>query len=611
MVRHDHQAIMNNNHQSIRTKLLGFSPWILGCACILLLLVIAFFAVSNYEREKNLITQGLEHKGLTLTRFINSTVSGSVHSMVRTSSSYERWEKHMQPAMEIAVEQDGVDSIALVDKDANVLLSAGSFLQLKESVGGDLRQLVEDYRRGSGDSARTTIIQSREKGKSKVVLVAQYVPPRPELRGRRNNFQSSMGGGGGRHSPYFERFKDDMRRVGSLSPLYLVQLDFSEFTAPLRRQLIQIILELAAIFLVGIGGTLSFFTLRGLEGSERNLDKMKEFNEVLVTSLPVGLIAIDENDAIQVINDVAEKITGLTRSTAIGKDYLQCLPGNLHVALGDDNNGAEVTLETHLGEYILDVSVVLVRSGDSESGARVMLLRDLTKIKRLESELQRSERLAVIGKMAAGVAHELRNPLSSIKGLTLLLKSKLASDSDGVKTADTLTREVERLNRSIGELLDYAKPGGLVLEPCQITTVLHKTLSLVEPEFALYGVSLERKIETGLPDVLIDRDKLSQVLLNILLNALQAMEDVDSPRMLSIHLFNENGWVVLSIADTGCGIAAEQLKKIFDPYFTTKNNGTGLGLALSLKIVEEHGGKLSVSSIPFEKTEFLLKLRSV
>jgi len=602
--------IMNKDNQNLRIKLLGFSPWILGSACILLLLVIAFFAVSNYEREKRLIGQGLEHKGLTLVRFINSSVSGSVRSMIINSSSYDQWEAHMQPALELAVEQPGVDSIILVDKDANVLLSAGNDIQLRDKVGGEFLRLLKDYGRGEELSSTTTVVKSNVEGENKAILVTRYVPPRTEFRGKKNKHQNMMGGRF-RHSNHFESFKDDMRRVGSLSPIYLVQLDFSEFTAPLRRQFIQIVLELAAIILVGVGGTLSFFTLRGLKGSERSLGKMKEFNEVLVASLPVGLIAIDENDTIQVINDAAEKITGLVRSKTIGKYYVQCLPVSLHAMLGDNSNEKGVALETHLGNYILDVSVVPVTPGKGVLGGKVMLIRDLTKVKRLESELQRSERLAVIGKMAAGVAHELRNPLSSIKGLTLLLKSKLASDSDGLEAADTLVREVERLNRSIGELLDYAKPGSLILESCQLTTILDKTLSLVEPELAIYGVGLDREVEEELSNVLIDKDKLSQVLLNILLNALQAMEDIEGQRILTVKLHSEGDWVVLSIADTGCGIASLNLKKIFDPYFTTKNNGTGLGLALSLKIVEEHGGKLLVSSVSGEKTEFHLKLRTV
>ncbi|MFT5728543.1 MAG: two-component system sensor histidine kinase HydH [Desulforhopalus sp.] len=610
MVMSNQPEIMNKDNQNLRIKLLGFSPWILGSACILLLLVIAFFAVSNYEREKKLISQGLEHKGLTLVRFINSSVSGSVRSMIMNSSSYDQWEAHMQPALELAVEQPGVDSIILVDKDSNVLLSAGNDIQLRDKVGGELLRLIKEYGRGEELSPKTTVLKSNVEGENKAILVTRYVPPRTEFRGNKNNHRNMMGGRF-RHSNHFESFKDDMRRVGALTPLYLVQLDFSEFTAPLRRQFIQIVLELTAIFLVGVGGTLSFFTLRGLRGSELSLGKMKEFNEVLVASLPVGLIAIDENDTIQVINDAAAKITGLVRSKTIGIDYVQCLPVSLHAMLGDNSNEKGIALETHLGNYILDVSVVPVTPGKGVLGGKVMLIRDLTKVKRLESELQRSERLAVIGKMAAGVAHELRNPLSSIKGLTLLLKSKLAADSDGVEAADTLVREVERLNRSIGELLDYAKPGRLLLEPFQITTILDKTLSLVEPELAIYGVRLAREVEDGLPNVLIDKDKLSQVLLNILLNALQAMEDTEGQRILTVKLHGENDWVLLSIADTGCGIASQNLKKIFDPYFTTKNNGTGLGLALSLKIVEEHGGKLLVSSVVGEKTAFQLKLRAV
>jgi two-component system sensor histidine kinase HydH len=254
--------------------------------------------------------------------------------------------------------------------------------------------------------------------------------------------------------------------------------------------------------------------------------------------------------------------------------------------------------------------VVPVTPGKGILGGKVMLLQDLTEVKRLESELQRSERLAVIGKMAAGVAHELRNPLSSIKGLTLLLKAKLGAESDGLQAADTLVQEVERLNRSIGELLDYAKPGSLILESCQLETILEKTLSLIVPDLDVAGVKLDKTIEKGLSDVLADKDKLSQVLLNILLNALQAMEAVEGPRILGVKLHSENNVVIVSITDTGCGIAAENLKKIFDPYFTTKNNGTGLGLALSLKIVEEHEGTLDVSSVPGEKTEFNLTLRA-
>ena len=606
---------MKSDSKKWRIKLLGFSPWLLGSACILLLLVIAFFAVSNYEREKKLITNGLEQKGLTLIRFINSAVVKSVRSTIMKSSSYEQWEKHMQPALELAVEQPGVDFILLVDKEANVLLAASSGQPVVDGIGQKFSTLIDELENDEMSPWRSRIIKDTITGESKAIIATRYVPPGKNFR---DNFRNQMRvtGRRGHHMHPFDSFQTDMRRVRGLVPVYLVQLDSSEFTAPLRRQFIQIVLELVSIFLVGLGGTLSFFTLRGLKGSEKSLGKMKVFNEVLVSSLPLGLIATDEDGAVQVVNDAAETMTSINGGDAIGKQPEQCLPLCLAEMLGKKKNpgvnaihGDVVNGELQLGEYILGVSVVSVAPAKGIMGGEVMLLRDVTEVKRLEEELQRSERLAVIGKMAAGVAHELRNPLSSIKGLTLLLKSKLNREKEGERTADILVNEVERLNRSIGELLDYAKPGHLHLESCNILSLIEKTLLLVEPDLKSYDVRVDRHWGDDPVTVLADRDKMSQVLLNILLNSLHAMEGVERQRVLRVSLEVEKGYAVVSISDNGCGIHSENLKKIFDPYFTTKSSGTGLGLALSLKTVEEHGGKLLVSSIYGEKTEFQLYLR--
>ena len=605
---------MKQKSDNLRLRLLGFSPWILGSACILLLLVIAFFAVSNYEREKNLITSGLEQKGLTLVRFINSAVGDSVRSTMMQSAAYEKWETHMQSALELAVEQPGVEAITLVDKVGTVLLSVGEEPSSTGVVGEEFLLLIADLEKSAEPLWRTKIFQKNDKGESLAVIATRYIPPGPHVKAQ-DNQRGRMAGRGFRHSHHFQAFLDDMRRIEELSPVYLVQLDFSQFTEPLQRQFMQIVLELVAIFLVGLGGTLSFFTLRGLRGSEKRLGKMRVFNEVLVSSLPLGLIATDEHGAIQVINDAAQKMTGHGASDVEGRQTAACLPKVLLEMLAQNKKQAglkrtqtECCEEVALGGFTVEATVVPVTATKEVAGGQVMLLRDVTQMKRLEVELQRSERLAAIGKMAAGVAHELRNPLSSIKGLTLLLKTKLGKKTDGKETADTLVREVERLNRSIGELLDYARPASLVLAPCSLATVVEKTLLLLEPDLASYDVGVKKDIEDKLPDVLVDKDKISQVLLNILLNSLQALEKVTGQRVLEIALKVAGGSVVLSVKDNGCGIAPENMEKIFDPYFTTKSGGTGLGLALSLKTVEEHSGRLLVSSTPGEGTRVLLYL---
>jgi two-component system sensor histidine kinase HydH len=207
--------------------------------------------------------------------------------------------------------------------------------------------------------------------------------------------------------------------------------------------------------------------------------------------------------------------------------------------------------------------------------------------------------------MAAGVAHELRNPLSSIKGLATLLQSHFTAESKEAETAEILIKEVERLNRSIGELLEYARPGELFRKRTPINGLLEKTVSLITVDAQSSGVSVILDTDTEIPDVFIDPDRFKQVLLNLLLNAVQAMPGGGELRVSSAWA---EGEVEITIRDSGVGIDPENLGRVFDPYYTTKNNGTGLGLALSLKIVEEHGGQLTIVSEPGEFTEVRLTL---
>ena len=247
--------------------------------------------------------------------------------------------------------------------------------------------------------------------------------------------------------------------------------------------------------------------------------------------------------------------------------------------------------------FALAASVLLVGLGGWLSLIAVQGWRgSQERLGRLEQELRRHERLAALGKMAAGVAHELRNPLSSIKGLTLMLKEKLPEEfrEDGV--ADLLIEEVGRLNRAISDLLAYAKPPQLEKTRISLNDTARRALELIRPDASAMGIELDF---TATAEVMVDADadKLSQVLLNLLMNAMQAMEKMEGGR-IGVSLTVENNQAKLTVADSGCGIAPENLPKIFDPYFTTKSTGTGLGLALSAQIIEEHGGKIAAHSEP-------------
>ncbi len=603
---------MQENSKKWRIKLYSFSPWILGSACLLLLLVLAIFAITNYEREKKLITGALEQKGLTIVRFVSSAVWDSMRSSMMGSRSYGSWEDYMQPALELAVEQPGVESISIVDRHGNTMLTAGAVSDINAGVRKELKLLLEDLH-SAGHRVWRRVVFSTADGGKKAVIATRYTFAGQHLK-RKHNPRGFQPEGRFRRSKHFSSFKNDMARIDDLAPVYLLQLDFTEFSAPLKRQFIQIVLELFAIILVGIGGTLSFYTLRNLKGSEEKLDRMKGFNDVLVSSLPIGVIATGDSGTLKMVNRAAEKMTGASATFSMDKAPLECLPQVLSSKFTKDDRESSGSIAYPLIEELtlsgrsLEVSLVSLATSGANSVGVVMLLRDGTEIKRLESELQRNERLAVVGKMAAGVAQELRNPLSSIKGLALLMQSKIDVSKDRDNLAETFVAEVDRLNRSIGELLDYARPSKLNFQRASLAAILTETLLLLETDFNNNEVEVVKQIEDNLPELEVDRDKIRDVILNLLLNSLQAMENSPGTSKLEVGLSSDDNSVILTISDNGVGISSDDIKKVFDPYFTTKSSGTGLGLALSQKSVEEHGGKLLVESVQGRGTKVQLLL---
>ena len=255
-------------------------------------------------------------------------------------------------------------------------------------------------------------------------------------------------------------------------------------------------------------------------------------------------------------------------------------------------------------QYSLHLSSLPVYNQYSDFMGRVLLMYDLSELKRLEKEVQRHDRLVALGKMAAGVAHEVRNPLSSIEGFATILGSKFKDDSEEYEAADLMVQEAERLNRSITELLNYARPTALRKEPADIGEIVELSLKLISSDAQVLGVKTSLDLEADLPVISVDKDKINQVLLNLYINGLQAMEQAVSSKELkvSVHHDEREGMVIIEVQDTGNGIPQEDLDKVLDPYFTTKPEGTGLGLALAYKIIDEHKGTIRFDSIEGEGT---------
>lgn len=214
------------------------------------------------------------------------------------------------------------------------------------------------------------------------------------------------------------------------------------------------------------------------------------------------------------------------------------------------------------------------------------------RVRGLQEAMARQAQLAMVGSLAAGVAHEIRNPLSSIKGFATYFAGLFAEDSREAAMARLAVEEVGRMDRSISELLDLARPFRLTRTKQDVAALCHDAARLVAPECASQGIAVEVRASSGVV-VFWDADRIRQALLNLLLNAIHAMPD-GGRLTLSARVGREG--VEILVRDTGHGIAPEHMQRIFDPYFTTRGSGTGLGLAITRRIVEAHGGRIEVQS---------------
>jgi two-component system sensor histidine kinase HydH len=585
-------------------------------AGVLLLLLLGLFGFSNYQREKELLWASMEQRGLTLMRFINSSAREGLRQRLRSDDGTSSWEESVTEAMKQATEQPGVVSVLLVEQNGKIFASAGV-----EPAGQRLDdatlQMVGKLSRREGQGILSRVVEPGSSGTQgyRFQMAVWQITPRPSehftdragfAMGRRMQMMRPPG-----DNPPLSAWQEEMRQLREHPLVYLIELDFQHFSGSMQRQVIQLVLVAVVIILVCIGGALSFMTLKGLRGSQQLFRAMRAFTDRLVSSLPLGVIATDSRGLIRLCNASAAEFLNIKAESIHGKTPQNCLPPQLASQFGgsDRRERSDKPLEVILGEsarkeLILQVLAMAVSDEQGHLEGEVLLLRDLSEIRSLEKELRRSERLAALGKMAAGVAHEVRNPLSSIKGLAMLLKERgntVAAD----ESADLLVKEVERLNRSISELLDYARPAKLQRRMAAPAEIVGKAVSLVQADASSLGINISTDVPVDLPEVCVDVDKINQVMLNLLLNGVQAMPQGGD---LTISATVDGANLLVTLRDTGEGIVADHLPRIFDPYFTTKSSGTGLGLAISTKIIEEHGGSIRVSSREGQGTEVCLQL---
>jgi two-component system, NtrC family, sensor histidine kinase HydH len=606
--------------QFMRKQLLArVSPWVLAAACGLLSLIIGVFAVNNYQRDKALMTDILLEKGATLIRFVASSSRNSIFSGLRGGQDIDTlWPGNVQQVLEHASGHPGVKYLALVDSDG-VIIANSVPEERNRLVSEETRSFILDLDDRSLQS-RTFSFRISKDEKQPVFQIAALSPPFGkrflDQLGTFIHPKTSRGeriSGWRLHKGKNPKWKEAIEELNKKRFVILVELDMEQFNQRLQRQKLEIIILSIVLLLVGFGGWLSILTLEGLKGSQSRLRRVEAYRDILISSLPVGLIATDNKGRIILYNRFSQELTGVQEKQALGQTtaVFKDLP-ELREAFAspEKQHGVPVPREVCLigdtgSRHTVQLSRLAIIDSDDSFVGTLIMIQDLSQVKKLEEDLRKSERLAALGKMAAGVAHELRNPLSSIKGLALLLQSKFTEQNKDRETATIMVQEVERLNRSISELLDYARPQKLQKKEVYLQSFLQKAVSLIRIDAEAAGVEMVVDLPVDLPPIPGDEDKLNQVFLNLFLNAIQAMEHGGK---LKVSATGAEGRVRIVVSDTGCGIAPEDIGRVFDPYFTTKPEGTGLGMAMSAKIIEEHGGEVTLESKQEQGTSVIVEI---
>ena len=249
------------------------------------------------------------------------------------------------------------------------------------------------------------------------------------------------------------------------------------------------------------------------------------------------------------------------------------------------------------------VNTSFLEDGKGERMGVVVVLNDITEVKALEARMRQSDRLAALGTLSAGLAHEIRNPLSAIKTFVQLLPRKMSNLAFFDKFQTTVPRELNRINNLIESLLELARPPKLEFEMTSLSDCLSQVEDLYRDKLEAANIALEISREQSLPELWADKEHLVRALSNIVVNGLEAMPEGGS---LTVSARELAGRVVLQFTDTGVGMDEATKDKIFNPFFTTKDTGTGLGLAMAHKIIQEHGGDIEVDSVIGKGTTFTL-----
>ncbi|MDG5786293.1 PAS domain S-box protein [Evansella sp. AB-P1] len=366
-----------------------------------------------------------------------------------------------------------------------------------------------------------------------------------------------------------------------------------------------------------------FGIIKDITKDYHNIEEIRRLfhmNQLIMESVEDGILGIDRESNVVMWNEAAERITGYHREELTHKKLKEIVsflsPTDNKLIKKGFSRTSTITKDTVIRRtgatfyrkdgtpFLCEFTITPMVSSDEIVGS-VFTFRDITEKKKSEELLHQSEKLSAVGQLAAGIAHEIRNPLTSLKGFLQLIKNNNGGKKEYF---DIMMSEFMRIEQILNELLVLSKPQSMKKEKNSLDKLLNHTVTLLNTQAIIKNIEIETKITKKDINIKCSEHQIKQVFVNLIKNAIEAM---DNGGKIIVSLEQEMDEATVRIIDEGCGIPEEKLKRLGDPFFTTKESGTGLGLMVSYKIIEDHGGEIHIHSIEGSGTTFTVKLPTV
>jgi len=415
-----------------------------------------------------------------------------------------------------------------------------------------------------------------------------------------------------------DRFSSDLFGYLFLQDKYLlIGINLEDYYMLYNQIKQRVMLNYFIILMLSLLGVYMIFRIQESVVVKRTLNNMKDYTTKLLETMDSGVISVNKQNLIKTFNRKSEQIFQLTKEEVIDKNAEEILP----IQVKDKSiyqlglrEGEKIEEEIELitknhARKILEVNTSLLSGESDQTGGMVILVRDISRIKRLSEEINRNKRLASLGKLSSGIAHEIRNPLSSIRGLAQFLFQSCTENDERKTDLKIILDEVDRLNQLINEILDFSRPQKLDISQFSIQEMIKELVQLLKLESKEKEISFQLTLTQKEQFIDADRNQVRQALMNILLNSIQAIPQ-KGEIIISLEkttLKNED-MIQIMVQDNGIGIDSTDLFHIFDPFFTTRSEGSGLGLSIAYNIIEMHQGIIKVESEKGKGTKMSLFL---